>query len=75
MNNNLNLSEKDKLNGSNFENWKWKLENVLMVEGLEVFIEKDRISEVTQEVSAGTATNKDLETTQKNAKKGICNLS
>jgi len=29
---NLNLSEKDKLNRSNYETWKWKLENVHMNE-------------------------------------------
>jgi hypothetical protein len=46
MTNSLNLSEKEKLNGSYYETWKWKLKNVLMSENLGQYLEKDIIMEV-----------------------------
>ncbi len=74
MNNTLNLSEKEKLNGSNFENWKWKIENILLAEGLEVFIEKNHVSDVENKVSTGMATNDELEKVKKSAKRAYAIL-
>ncbi|KAL6628573.1 hypothetical protein U3516DRAFT_739801 [Neocallimastix sp. 'constans'] len=60
MTNSLNLSEKEKLNGSYYETWKWKLKNVLMSENLGQYLEKDIIMEVGA---------KDLNTAIENKKK------
>jgi len=58
--NSVNLSEKIKLNRSNYETWKWKLENVRMSENFEQYFEKDIVKEVKAKVQDKKATTEGL---------------